>query len=72
MITMVESFMVLEEKLNTCFDNPTSVEAHSSRSAEKKSYRCRDESDRGMQMQYDKYAPMSLSLENIYYDYANT
>lgn len=29
-LTMVESYVVLEEKLNTHFGNPTTVKAHSS------------------------------------------
>lgn len=72
MLTMVEFYMVLEDKLNTRFKYPTLVEANSSRPHRKKSYQCQDECDRGMQRQYDKYIPLTVSRKKIYQDCANT
>lgn len=50
---MVESYILLEDKLNTCLDNPTLFETHSSHPHEKESYQRQDESNWGMHERYD-------------------
>lgn len=44
MMNMVQSYMILEEKLNKWFDNPTYVDTNSSRSASKEFHLWKDES----------------------------
>lgn len=71
MLSMAHSYMILEEKLNTYFDNPASVDANSSRSTGKEFHRWKDESDQEIQVWYDKYTPLNASREKIYQDHAN-
>lgn len=48
MLTMVEPFMMLEEKLTTCFDNPVYKEPHSGHLYGEESHRCQDDFDQNM------------------------
>lgn len=63
---MDESYMILEEKLNTRFDNPVSIDTNSGRPTGKDIHRQRDGSDRGMQGRYEKYIHMTFSREKIH------
>lgn len=45
MLTMPESYMLLKEKLTTCFNNPASTKTHFVHSSKNESHRRRDESD---------------------------
>lgn len=66
MLTMDESYMLLEEKLKMHFDILTSIETQSIHRDKKESRHYRDEFDRSMQGRYDKYTPLTISWENIY------
>lgn len=55
MLTMVEPYMLLKEKMATCFDNLASIESHSSRLAMNKSQQHWDDFVRGMLGKYKKY-----------------
>lgn len=57
LLTMVEPYMLIDEKLTMHFDNPVSSESHSNHPTGKESHRCRDESDRGIMGKYNKYTP---------------
>lgn len=55
LLNKVQSFINLEEKLNTQFDNLVIVGANSSRSTRKDSHPRKDESNRGIHDRYDIY-----------------
>lgn len=65
MITMVESYMLLDKKLNTYFNNLSLVETHSSRPTGKESHRPKDELNRGMQGRYYKYTSFYFLGEDL-------
>lgn len=72
MLTIVETFAILEENLTTHFDNPESSESHFSRPFGKELHRCQDDFGWKMQWKYDIYTPMMVSRERIYQEYVNT
>lgn len=51
MLSTAQSYLILEEKLNTRFFNPASAETNSSHLTMKEFHRRKDESDRGVQGQ---------------------
>lgn len=57
MSTMVEPYMLPEEKLTTRFDNLASSESHSNHPTKKDYHWHRDDSDWDMLDKYDKYTP---------------
>lgn len=57
MLTMVEPYMILEEKITTYFDNHASIESHFNRLIGKESHWRRDDSDWGMLRKYGECAP---------------
>lgn len=69
---MTKSYMILEEKLNTQFDNLVSTNANSSRPVRRDSQRRKDGFERGMHELYEKYTPLNTSWDKIYQDCANT
>lgn len=69
---MTHSYINLEEKLNTWFDNPISVGANSSRPTGNESHQQKDESNQGIQNWHDKLTSLNTSHENIYQECANT
>lgn len=71
MLTMVEPYVILEEKLYMRFDNPASADFHSSRPIGKESHRHWDGPNRGMLGKYNKYTPLTVSSEKIYQDCIN-
>lgn len=54
MMSMVESYMILAERLSTHFDNLIPVDANHASPGWKESYRHWDDSDQAMQGHYDK------------------
>lgn len=58
LMNMAKSFINLEEKLHTQFDNLVASETNSSRLTGKETHRRKDESDRRMHSWYDKYTPL--------------
>lgn len=52
MLIKTQSYINLAENMNTQFDKPASIDANSSRLAEKQSHQWKDESDREMQGRY--------------------
>lgn len=71
MLTMLEPYMLLEEKLNMHFENPALVETHSSLSAGKEFHRRQGELNHGIQERYAKYTHLTVTCEKIYQDSAN-
>lgn len=71
MLTMVEAYMVLEEKLTTYFNNLASIKSHSNLSVGKESHWRRDDSNRIMLEKYDRHTP-TVSRGKIYQEYMNT
>lgn len=72
MLTMVEPFMILEEKLTTRFNNPASTKSHLNFTTMNESHQHWDNSNRGMLGKHDKYTPLEVSCEKTYLDYINT
>lgn len=68
MLTMVETFMTLEENLTTCFDNSMSSDPHFSRLLRKEPYKRWDDSNRNIQ---GNYAPLKVYHEMIYQECMN-
>lgn len=66
MLTMVEPYMILEEKLSTRFDNPASTSSHSIFLVGKKSHQRLDDPNRGMIGNYNKYTPLTVSRDKIF------
>lgn len=69
---MAQSYMILEEKLNTQFNNLTSTDANSIHPMENESHRWKDETDQGIQGRCEKYMSLNAFWEKIYEDCANT
>lgn len=70
MLSMAQSYLILEEKLNTEFVNPTFVDTNSGHPFGKEFHYKNDDSKRGMQGQYDKYTLLNAYREKIYQDCA--
>lgn len=66
MLSMAESYMIVEDKLSSRFENLVSADTNSSLLAEKESYWGKDNFGRGLQEPYDKYIPLTISWEVIY------
>lgn len=47
MLTMVEAYIIREEKMTMCFDSPVSIETYSNHPTRKEFHERWDDSDRG-------------------------
>lgn len=72
MLSMDQSYMILEEKLNTRFNYPASIDTSSGRPSGRKSHQQRDGCDQTVHEWYKKYTPLKVSREKIYQDCSNT
>lgn len=72
MLSMAKSYMTLEEKLSTHFENLVSSHTNSIHPIQKESHRKKDIFDRSLQGQYNKYTSLTVSREKIYQNYINT
>lgn len=72
MMSMDQSYMVLEKKLNTRFENHISSDTNFSHPAEKESRQQKDDSNRGTHGWYNKCMPLNVTWEKNYQDCANT
>lgn len=65
--------MTLKERVNTRFDNPTSlVELSFNPPSGNESYRYKEYTDWGMYGRYEKYTPLNTYWDMIYEECANT
>lgn len=73
MLNLAQPYIMLEEKLNTCFDNSTSAADTSSNfPSRKESHRQKEDADRGMYGRKDKYILLNTIQNKIYRECANT
>lgn len=69
---MAQSYITLEEKMNTHFNNPTSTTSTSFNPPSKKKPRWRKEdADERMYGRYNKYTPLNTTRNKIYHECAN-
>lgn len=66
MISMAQSYLILKDKLNTCFNNPACASTNSSHPTRKESCQWKDDSNRGIQGRYEKYNTLTGSQQKIY------
>lgn len=71
MRSMTKSYMILEEKLSTHFDNSASAETNFILPARKKSHQQKDKFDRSPRDRYDKFTPLTFSRDKIYLECSN-
>lgn len=71
MLSMTQSYMILKSWTPASII-PISTDTNSSRSIVKKSHWRKDDANRVIQGQYDKYTPLIISREKIYRDCAKT
>lgn len=65
-LSKAQSFINLEEKMNTRLDNPITTDANSNLPAGKESHHWEYKFNWGKHNWYDKYTPLNAWRENIY------
>lgn len=72
MLNLAQSYIMLEEKLNTRFDNLTSAADTSSNfPSRKESHKRKEDADRGMYGRQDQYILLNTFQDKIYRECAN-
>lgn len=72
MLNLDQPYIMLEEKLNTHFDNQTSTANENFEPPlRKESHKRNKDADKGTYGRYDKYTPLNTSLGKIYRECAN-
>lgn len=73
MLNLAQSYITLEKKLNTNFDNlVSSIYASPKNPAGKVPHRQREDTDKGTCDRCDRYTPLSTPIGRIYQECVNT